>query len=355
MKLKSIMAAVLSGAVLLPIFSSSAQACTRLMYEAGEGQIFTARSMDWNEDIGTNLWVFPRGMVRNGMAGPSSVTWTSQYGSVIASGYDFSTTDGVNEKGLAVNLLWLAESVYPSLDEQRPAVAISAWAQYVLDNFANVAEAVKALQSEPFAVVTAKLPSQDRSANLHLAISDAQGDSAIFEYVDGKLQVHHSKDYIVMTNSPVFDQQLAINTYWQGLGGQVMLPGTHRAADRFVRTYFYTSNLPAYSDPHQATAAAMSVIRNASVPLGVQVPGQPNIASTLWRTVIDHQRQLYYFESAVSPNAFWVDLTQFDLSKGAAVKKLDLGEHQSHVYSGEVSSQFKKTQPFEFLSVDHQL
>ena len=47
-------------------------------------------------------------------AGSNSVQWTSKYGSVIASGYDICSTDGLNEAGLAANLLWLAESEYPT-------------------------------------------------------------------------------------------------------------------------------------------------------------------------------------------------------------------------------------------------
>lgn len=34
--------------------------------------------MDWNEDIGTNLWIFSKGMKRNGMVGPNSFEWTIQ-------------------------------------------------------------------------------------------------------------------------------------------------------------------------------------------------------------------------------------------------------------------------------------
>ena len=40
--------------------------------------------------------------------------------------------------------------------------------------------------------------------------------------VDGKLVIHHGRQYQVMTNSPVFDQQLALNAYWQQIGGTVM-------------------------------------------------------------------------------------------------------------------------------------
>ena len=158
-----------------------AHACTRLVYLGDNQNVITARSMDWKSDVGTNLWVFPQGMQRNGEVGTNSVKWTSKYGSVIATGYDISTTDGVNEAGLSANLLWLVESEYPPLTKGKPGLSIAAWAQYVLDNFSTVAEAVEVLKTEPFNVVTAAVPGESRLATLHLSMSDASGDSAIIE------------------------------------------------------------------------------------------------------------------------------------------------------------------------------
>ncbi len=120
-----------------------AEACTRFVYHGTNNQVMTARSMDWKVDVATNLWIFPRGMKRSGEAGKNSIQWTSKYGSVIASGYDISTTDGLNEAGLSVGALWLVESEYPKYDGTTPGLSIAAWAQYVLDNFATVDEAVK--------------------------------------------------------------------------------------------------------------------------------------------------------------------------------------------------------------------
>ena len=71
-------------------------------------------------------------MEREGRVGPNSFKWTSKYGSVIATGYDISTTDGMNEEGLVANVLWLAESVYPKWDGQKPGLSLALWAQYVL-------------------------------------------------------------------------------------------------------------------------------------------------------------------------------------------------------------------------------
>lgn len=335
------------------VHAPDASSCTRLVYLGANDQVITARSMDWKSDITSNLWVFPRGIARTGEAGPNSLRWTSRYGSVITSGYDISTTDGVNEAGLNANLLWLAESQYPAFDgESKPGLSISLWAQYVLDNFATVAEAVAALEQEPFTIVTDQVPGESRLATLHLSISDATGDSAIVEYIDGKQVIHHSRHYQVMTNSPSFDQQLALNSYWEQIGGTVMLPGTNRAADRFARASFYVNAIPKDPNPDRALASVFSVIRNVSVPYGISTPDQPNISSTRWRTVFDHQRKLYFFESAVSPNVFWVDLHAINFSeRNGKVLKLDLGPNQSNAFAGDVTRAFRRAAPFRFLGL----
>lgn len=355
------------------IFSSSVTfACTRLVYLGDNNETITARSMDWKKDVGTNLWVFPRELHRSGEGGQHTLKWVSKYGSVIAAAYDISTTDGINEKGLAANLLWLVESEYPTAapTAEKPGLSVAAWAQYVLDNFATVDEAVQSLKQDKFTLVTANVPGEERLAKLHLSLSDSSGDSAIIEYIDGKPVIHHKREYQVMTNSPVFDQQLALDAYWEQIGGNVMLPGTNRAADRFVRASFYVNHIPKNEGHDKALASAFSVIRNVSVPYGYTMPNesnkpnkldkltgsnepdQPNIASTRWRSVIDHKSMQYFFESAMSPNIFWVDLKKVDFSpRDGSAMKLDLGPNQSKIYSGQVSDQFKKATPFDFAGI----
>ncbi len=348
----SLMKAGLGVLMCATMFASPAEACTRLVYLGDNNEVVTGRSMDWKTDINTDLWVFPRGMQRSGNAGPNSVEWTSKYGSVIASANDNSTTDGMNEAGLVANLLWLAESSYPDYDGSTPGLSIAAWTQYVLDNFATVAEAVDALEKEPFTLVTAKLPGEDRLATLHLAISDASGDSAIIEYIDGKQVIHHSRDYQVMTNSPIFEKQLAMEEYWEQIGGTVFLPGTNRASDRFARATFYVHAIPKAADQLETIASVFSVVRNVSVPFGISTPNQPNISSTRWRTVSDQKRKLYFFESALTPNVFWVDVNEFDLSaETGKVLLLDLGVQETNTYSGLANADFKPSEPFKFIGL----
>ncbi|ULX57395.1 linear amide C-N hydrolase [Ectothiorhodosinus mongolicus] len=331
------------------LVSASVFACTRAVYQGLDDLVLTARSMDWRDEIPANLWLFPRGMERSGEAGPNSVTWTSQYGSIVTSAFDIASTDGMNEKGLVANLLWLAESTYPEFGPDQQGLSVAAWVQYVLDNFATVEEAVEALRQESFVVVSADIPGTDRFASLHLSISDATGDNAIFEYIDGELQIHHSRAYTVMTNSPPFASQLALNEYWKQIGGLTMLPGTNRAADRFVRASFYMDAIPRTGDESIAVASVFSVIRNASVPFGISSPTEPNIASTRWRTVSDHKNLVYYFETALSPNTFWVNLKDVDFSEAESVQKLSLDHNQ--IYSGNAVDRFEPARPFEFAGL----
>jgi len=341
------------------LHTSAALACTRVVLKTNEATVLTGRSMDWVEDIGNNIWAFPRGMKRDGAAGEKSLTWESKYGSVITTIYEIATVDGMNEKGLVANVLYLAESDYGAVGDH-PVICISMWGQYVLDNFATVAEAVAALEKEPFRVVAPTLPNGS-PAHGHLALTDASGDSAIFEYIAGKLTIYHGPQYTVMTNSPEYSQQLAINTYWQGIGGTAFLPGTSRAADRFARASFGINAVPRAVDPNyiaavpgkklaaQGVASVLSVVRSVSVPLGITTPGQPNIASTIWRSVSDSQNLVYFYDSATVPNAFWVDMNMLDFSPTATTKRLMLTN--GTYYSGETSAQFEPAEPFKPLAV----
>lgn len=336
--------ALASAALIMP----AADACTRIVYQGAGTSHFVGRTMDWTSETGTDLWAFPAGLKRDGGVGEGSISWTSKYGSVIAGFYNVASVDGINEAGLAGNVLYLAETDYGDYKTAgKPLLSIGAWLQYVLDNYGTVAEAVDALSKEPFIVVAPILP-DGHAATGHLAISDKSGDSAIFEYLGGKLTIHHGKQYNVMTNSPPFDQQLAISTYWDTVGGLNFLPGTNRASDRFARMSWMLDAVPAGLADTAAVAEVMSLVRAISVPLGMQDPQHPNIAATRWRTAADLDARRYFFDNVHKPSVFWVDLDKLDLKAGAKSMKLDL--QGDAILSGEVSASFKPAEPFKWLA-----
>jgi penicillin V acylase-like amidase (Ntn superfamily) len=337
--------AFLSVAIAAPLV---AEACSRAVYFGKEGQIVTGRTMDWFvSDMDTNLWLYPRGLERNSNT-KMPLVWKSKYGSVVTTIYEGAAADGMNERGLVANLLYLAESKYEPAraDDKRPTLSNAAWVQYVLDNYATVAEAVEGLRKEEFRLVPIQAPTGE-PGTVHLSISDASGDSAIFEYIDGKLRIHHGRQYQVMTNSPTFDRQLPLVDYWKEIGGSTFLPGTNRATDRFARLSYYVNEAKQSADPREAVATVFSLMRNVSVPIGIKIPGKPNIADTLWLTVSDQKNKVYFYQSTNSPSIVWAKLNELDLKEGSGARKLQLDGNPD--VAGDQTKNFKPAELFKFM------
>lgn len=326
--------------------------CTRALWSGAAGGTLVGRNMDFGRDTGTNLWAFPRGMERdNGVDG--ALAWESKFGSLTAGADDMMVVDGLNDAGLAGHLLVLSESDYGDRDEGRPALSMAIWLQYILDNFATVAEAVAWSEESGVQIVPQSDPTSGNPLGLHLALEDASGDSAVIEYLDGKPAIHHGRQYTVMTNSPPYDQQLERLSEIEGLGGSTPLPGGTAAEDRFARAAYYLQRLPAPASTTEAIASLLSVMRNAAQPFRLPDPDKPYASQTIWRTLTDLTHGIYVFESASRPNVVWARLEGLDLSEGAPARKLDLvadtGLEGGLV--GDVTDDFAEAPPMQFLPV----
>lgn len=326
--------------------------CTRVLWPDANGAVLVGRNMDYHRDLGTNLWKLPRGTVRDdGVDG--ALSWTSKYGSVVAAAFDMISVDGMNEAGLAGHVLWLAESVYGEHDPDRPALSQAVWLQYFLDNYATVAEAVEWMKNTGAQVVQLTDPASGEVPAIHLALNDATGDSAIIEYIDGALEIHHSPEFRVMTNSPKFDEQLELLARFEGFGGDEPVPGTTDAPDRFARAAYYVSRLPQPASKLEAIASMFSIIRNAAQPFRIPDPGKPDASQTIWQVVADLTNLRYVFESTTRPNIVWVDFADLDFSEGTPEGVLDLGSKLALEggLAGNVSDHFENGRTLRFLTL----
>lgn len=306
--------------------------------------------MDWPESTEPVLTVFPRGMERDGgLVGPESVVsqnparWTSGYGSLVTTVYGIGTADGVNEKGLAIHMLYLTATDYGPRDITKPGVHAGLWGQYFLDNAATVAEAVELMKDIQPIMVTAR----GVKSTVHLAIEDATGDSAIVEYIGGKPVVHHGREYRLLTNDPAYDEQLENLARYDFANStrQTPLPGNVDPVQRFIRASYFLQKLPEPKTEREAIASILSIARNASVPFGAPNNAPGTLYNTEYRTAVDLTNLRYFFELTTAPNLIWVELSGLDFNPGAPVMLLD----PDNIYlTGDVTDKFHKADKAPF-------
>ncbi len=328
------------------------QACSRVFWSENGVSPLVGRNMDWMPELQSDLWVLPRNIQRNGLTQENPLQWTSKYGSIVASAYGHATADGLNEKGLGAHLLWLSESDYGKRDPKIPGLSASLWAQYFLDNFATVQEAIESLDKKPFQIATMKIPNTQLTGTVHLALEDPSGDSAIIEYIKGKPYVYHGKQYKIMTNEPSYDKQLQNVKQYAGLGGKKYLPGSNNPADRFVRATYYLEQLHKPATLNQALAGVLAVMHNVQE-VFLTNPDEKNDSpqlSMLWTSVMDLSNKVYYFQSTLGKSLVWVDLKRLNFNAGAPVLKFDVSKNLEA--DGNVQKIFQSSVPFEFWKAD---
>jgi choloylglycine hydrolase len=300
--------------------------------------------MDWPESTQPVLTVLPRGMQRHGGRVGSEVVekenpakWTSKYGSLVTTIYGIGSADGVNEKGLAGHMLFLGSADYGRRDSSKPAVQAGLWLQYLLDNAADVQEALELMPSVQVVMAEA----HGHKATVHLAIEDAGGDSAIIEFVGGKPVVHHGREHQVMTNDPPYAEQLEIlkKHDFSKPSSDAALPGNVNPRDRFARATYYSALLPEPKNEREAIAGVLAVVRNVSVPFGAPY-AKFGIYNTEYRTAINLANRRYFFELTTSPSVIWADLDRFKLEPGSPVMALAPDNLE---LSGDVTEQFRET------------
>lgn len=322
------------AALILPFYSD---ACSRVFWQNSINTA-TARTMDLYVDDHPSFAVLPRGMQKQGDAGKDSIQWTSKYGSVVITAFGKKAiSEGMNEKGLSGHLLYLHETDYEASDS-RPALSNVLWVEYILDNCATVVEALEALKG--VRIVSREV--EGREWPIHASVEDASGDSAIIEFVNKKMVIHHGQQYTVMTNEPAYNIQIQNLARYKYFGGPLPLPGDIDSMSRFVRCSAFLKTLPAPASLIESVGSLLSVIRSSQVPFGAEDTSTTisvDTWPTRWASVTDVSQLVYYFNSTSSPNMCWVDFKGLDFGRIKTEKSIPL---QNPALVGDITADLLK-------------
>lgn len=313
--------------------------CTRIVYTDDNNKTITGRNMDWSNWLDARVWIYPRGIKRDGTIGKKPFKWTSFYKSITTAAKNTVTTDGMNEEGLVANLLWITDSEYPNTENKihGAPISVTIWAQYILDNCEDVEEAIEAMNF--VYIVTTNYPGSDTiMAKCNLAVSDRKGNSAIFEYINGVLTVstngrgnlnrncilnnnYTQQEVSVLTNKPQFDKQLKKNDHWKLLNETNKLPGSSASIDRFIRASYYTQNIKGGNlKDTEALAGVLNVMHNVAQPMTMSEDlKNHNTDRTQYTTLSDQEKRIFYFYSTRSHSLVWIDLNEIYFSSDAGL------------------------------------
>ncbi len=304
--MRSILARLtITGCFLATVLSGvPADACTAFLLKHSTGALM-AKNYDWDVAEGM-LVVNPRGLAKSALVaeGAKPARWTSRYGSVTFNQYGREfPMGGMNEVGLAMDVLWLAETVYPD-PGGRAAIGTLQWVQYCLDSFRTVSDVV----------ASASELAISGPATLHFLACDPSGNCAVIEFLDGKLvsRSERTLPLAALTNS-TYNDSLEFLNLTLGYGGEPVTPEGPGSLARYARAANGVHAVRSNAGEQAPIDETFAVLADVSQP-----------ESTQWSIIYELQEGRVHFKTSGNRTTRIVDLSELDLDCTADPRALDL-------------------------------
>ncbi len=334
---------LVTAAAICSLLANAAHGCTGIRLIAEDGTVVYARTMEFANDIHSDVMMIPRGYARTGTTpdGKEGLKWKAKYASAGANGVGLPVLfDGLNEKGLAAGMFYFPTSAgYMPYTAADAGKTIAQWevGSWILENFASVEE-VKANIGN-IVVPAVVFSGWGFAPEAHYIVHDASGKSIVIEYVGGKLNVHDNP-LGVLTNSPTFDWHMtnlrnylnfsmsnappvqlgSVKLLPTGQGsGMLGLPGDFTPPSRFVRAVAFSQSVFKPKTGDDAVLEAFHVLNQFDIPKGAarehEKDEHGNILAdyTIWTSANDLKAKRFYFRTFENSQIRVVDLMKMNL------------------------------------------
>ena len=316
--------------------------CTGILFKTTQGACGYARTLEFGDDIASQSLFIPRNYryTAPAFSNKDGLSWASRYGVVGASAYSSTYfVDGVNEKGLAGGLFYFPgfaeyEDVTPAhYSKSLPMWALLTW---ILTTCATVQEVKAAVPTVH--VSKALFPGNPEIIPVHLVVHDAQGASAVIEYVQGGLRVYDNPLGVV-TNAPGFDWHMTnvrnyinltpVNAAAKSINGvsfaqlgqgsgMLGLPGDFTPPSRFVRAVAFSQAAIPVARPQEAVHQAFHILNNFDIPKGATLTREGHMEYTQWTSAIDLQNRVFYWRTYENFQPQKIELSKMNLNSTKA-------------------------------------
>ncbi|WDQ16208.1 linear amide C-N hydrolase [Rhodopirellula sp. P2] len=287
-----------------------AVACTVMRLNI-HGQLVIARNHDWpfgEALVITNL----RGIEKTSLAPIKPATWTSKYGSVSFCQFGREIPfAGMNEKGLTVDLLHLPQATFPDpvsveADPELTAVNAIQWVQYQLDTAATVAEVVDSLST------IVPIPMLPVVETVHYFVTDAGGDVAVVEFINGKAVVRHGEDYCLEDGNPKTQTCVLANSSWEDSQTNQVNNTSLLRYGRGVRLVEMANDLDDQQPPIDYAHRCLQMVAQGHL--------------TQWNLVYLPEERRIHFRTQTSPQQRWIDLDDLSFESDQPPQAIDIDQ-----------------------------
>ena len=316
--MRKLYAALVLSIFLIVLWPSYLRPCTTFCFKSHGDWIF-GRNYDFEIEYGLVI-VNKRGIVKTALmstgAAGQPAKWVSKYGSITFNQFGRELPlGGMNEAGLVIELMWLAETEYPDPDE-RPALRELQWIQYQLDTATTVKDVI----------ASDRIVRIDKTSHaVHFLLCDRKGGAAAIEFLGGRMRVHTGKDLPV--------KALANSTYESSLdflkrfGADETQP-SFKQGDNSLQRFVWAA---------KGTQAWSVKMAEGPVAHAFHTLDKADLSNSKFRIVYDVKAGMIYFRTKSTPEVRSINFRQFDFSCGTPVKILDMLAN----LKGDVTSQFQ--------------
>ena len=275
------------------------EGCTTFSLRDRKGNFYFGQNFDFPTGLG-HVQVNLRGIRKTSFLPlpEKPFSWISRYGSISfnQNGREFPYS-GMNEAGLVIAMMMLDESTYPQLDDRFGLEELQ-WVQYQLDVSATVEDVIAS--DRRIRISSLSL------APLHFLVSDARGNAAAIEYLNGKMVCHTGSDLVhsALANSTYADSLAYFNRMDPVARDRITNSnGRVSSEDRFVRAAQMVESFT--QDKSQTVDYAFDILSRVAQ------------GGTQWSTVYDLKQKTIYFKTRKNTNLRTVQLARFDFDKTA--------------------------------------
>jgi len=323
--------------------------CTDFLLQAADidNSVVIGRSMEFGEDLGSQILVGGRGTKKQSAAPDSpkgGLSWKAKYGyvglNVAKLDLPKLICDGMNEKGLSIGALWLPgyTQYSPTVSNKAQALEVKDFTNWVLGNFATVAEVKTGLTGVQIwggSLTNSQIP-------IHFSIHDASGESAVLEFLEDNTQGKWQVNTVgVLTNAPPFAWQLSNIGNYAGLSsvdavpitiggtpypppghgsGMRGVPGDSTPPSRFIRLLFQKQFATQQANNTDTISQALHLLNTVDIPVGTsaakneQNPSKGNDDYTQWVVVKALTARTFSYRTAANPTLMQINFDELDLS-----------------------------------------